>query len=439
MLINKLAGKNYFIALLILLALTTVLVLGAFALNTFTPASMGREAATYELASASYFEPWQFETENFTASYPEGGIIVTAEEGQNERSFLLIGKGEYHHQGKKLALLNPGGLLIKVDDNYFNTMRGSIIFHPIEDDDPEELKRLQKIVDQQKDLTTIWKEGIPVSFDGEENPYLYYFFSETGRPIPPPYINISGLSLLGSFVIYILFAVITFIVIAIFTLDADYSRHWLDFLSLKPGLKEGGAALVLFIFLIATKIFVTGHEKETLYLFAAYLLALLSLVLLNHRGLIDYLDLGLRRDRLKKGHSLAILIALLMAGAVKGLPKGFCLSDINYLLHLPVIFLTIAMPKELFWRGFILPLTCRKLNMSKAVVFLAILAGLSRLIILAVTESNMLLYPYAYLEICVLVPGFSVIINYLYLRTENVLATCLLHSLVLWLPNLIIY
>jgi membrane protease YdiL (CAAX protease family) len=51
----------------------------------------------------------------------------------------------------------------------------------------------------------------------------------------------------------------------------------------------------------------------------------------------------------------------------------------------------------------------------------------------------MLTYPYTYLEALILAPGLAAILGYLYLRTENILACALLHSLIIWLPTIIIY
>jgi len=166
---------------------------------------------------------------------------------------------------------------------------------------------------------------------------------------------------------------------------------------------------------------------------------LFILVVLSRKGVIDYLDLGLRQERIRYGYLIAFLTAILIIGTVNGLPKGICFDDSQLLLNLPVIYLLICLPRELFWRGFILPVFCRQWGINKGLLFMAILTGLTRLAVIAAIEPNMLLYPYIYLEIAVLVPGLAAILGYLYLRTENILASTFMYSLILWLPDVILY
>jgi len=68
-----------------------------------------------------------------------------------------------------------------------------------------------------------------------------------------------------------------------------------------------------------------------------------------------------------------------------------------------------------------------------------VLASLARFAFLMITEPWMLSYPFSYLEVVILAPGLAAILGYLYLRTENILACALLHSLIIWLPGIIIY
>ena len=437
MLINKLAGKNYFVALLILLVVTTLLVISAFVLTAFFPNSLGSTESEFDLISAYYFEPWSIETEEFNITYPDGGTIVTVEETGNKRSFLLLGEGDYRYFGNMLPESSPGGIFIKVEDFYFEVIRGSIIFLPV--DDPNELAQIEKVIEKQRDATVIWQDTIAISFTGEENPLNFYFISAAGEPLLPPYVNVSALSLFVTYVIYFLFAVIMFLIIAIFTFDHGYSRYWHHLVGIKPGVKVSLTAFLSIIFLVIATIYFTYYNLSPFYLSIAYFCILFILVVLSRKGVIDYLDLGLRQERIRYGYLIAFLTAILIIGTVNGLPKGICFDDSQLLLNLPVIYLLICLPRELFWRGFILPVFCRQWVINKGLLFMAILTGLTRLAVIAAIEPNMLLYPYIYLEIAVLVPGLAAILGYLYLRTENILASTFMYSLILWLPDVILY
>ncbi len=437
MLFKKLAGKNYFVALLILLAVTTLLVISVFVITALIPNSLGSKPNDYSLLATNKFEPWTFEVNDLVVRFPEGGIIATLHENEEGRSFLLIGKGIYEKEGLPLNVENPGGLFMVVDDFYFEEVRGSVLFQPIED--PAVLAEISNIAGKQIGFPQVWAEAVPLIFHIREGLTYYYLVTQEGNPILPPYTEYRPLNIFGTFAVYLIFVLILILLIAIFSLDHKYSRYWFHLGKTPPGILSLIMVPASVIIVVIFKILVYYSNWPPIYTSAGYAMAILALIILTRAGGIDYLDLGLRRDRLRHGYFLALAGAILIIVTVRGLPQGFCTDDISLLLNLLIIFTFVALPRELIWRGFIQAVLSRKFGLTGGLFAMIILTAAARMIFFAATAPWTFGYPYFYLELLVLVPGLAAILGYLYLRTENILACALLHSLVLWLPNIILY
>ncbi|MBW6462679.1 MAG: hypothetical protein K0B84_00650 [Firmicutes bacterium] len=437
MLIKKWAGKNYFVALFILLGIAALLVISVFVLTAFIPDPLGLNPVDYEMTSVSEFEPWTFEANGLKVNFPDGGIIATLNETGNSRSYLLVGSGIYEPDSRIPDNEKPGGIFIMVEDFYFEEIRGTNIFIPVED--VNTMNMLSAFTEKQIGVPPVWSETIPLLFHAHEGLFHYYFITTEGNPILPPHTQYTLWQLYGTFIIYIIFILITLLLITIFSLDHRYSRYWFHLGKTPPGIFSllliPLSLLLIILFTILTKLM--GWNE--MYSSAGYAIVIVLLIVLAGKGRIDYLDLGLRRDRFKHGYFMAIFTSILIIAAVRGLPQGICTDNIYAFLHLPVIFIVFGLPRELVWRGFIQAVISRQLNPTKGLIVMIILAAIARTVVIAITAPWMLTYPYTYLELAVLVPGLAAILGYLYLRTENILACALLHSLILWLPGIILY
>jgi membrane protease YdiL (CAAX protease family) len=436
LLLKKMAGKNIFVALLITFGLITITVLTIFLLTALIPGALAQNPVEYKLSSVYEFEPWAFEVDDLAVQFPEGGIIATLNEAEHSRSFLLIGDGSYYNQDQLYSTGEAGGIFMVIEDFFFEEIRGSIIFLPVED--AGTLAEISELAEQQIGIPITWKRAVPVIFQTESGLIFYYFITPDGNPILPPQACCNSVQLFGSIAVYALFIIIMLLLITIFTLDHRYSRYWVHLRNTPPG----STSLYLILPLaaasaladVAPEIFDLSH----FYSAAVYAIVILTLIMLARLGKVDYLDMGLRRDRIRHGYLLGSLTAFLIVLAVKGIPQAIQTDGIHSFLLLPLIIVIIALPRELLWRGFIQAVLSRKWGPTKGLIAMIVLSAASHVLYLAVTTPWMLSYPYTYLEVAVLVPGLAAILGYLYLRTENVLACVLLHSLVLWLPGIII-
>ncbi len=437
MLLKKIAGKNYFIASLILLGITILMVIAIFALTAFVPDALGQKPQEYTITSVYEFEPWHFRVEDLTVNFPEGGIISTVQETNYDRTVLLLGRGTLRHKHTEYDHTSALGIFMTVEHELFDEIRGDNIFIPIEDRD--RLEMVSTVFNRQVGKPAIWEDKIPISFHTPEGLSYYYFIATDGEPMLPPEAEYSRLNVLGSAMVYTLFVLIMLLVITLFTLDHRYSNYWVHLARTHPGYLGLGMVPLLAVIYAASKVIPKLNGWPGYYEFFGYAAGLLILIILFRQRQIDYLDFGLRRDRLKNGYTLAIIAAALMIMATRGLPGGVDIDGINTIAHLPLLFLLIGLPREMIWRGYIQAFLSRLTGPIWGLLIMIVLVAATRLFYIWATEPWMLYYPYTYLEIAVLAPGTAAILGYLYLRTENILACALLHSLLIFLPDIIMY
>lgn len=288
-------------------------------------------------------------------------------------------------------------------------------------------------------VPNIWEDRIPLAFHGRQGLVFHYLLDPEGNPILPPTTNRTRGELYGTFLIYLVFILITIVTIMIFSLDHRYSRYWYHLLGTPPSRPALLSLILIVPFLAASDIIPVLLQQSDYFSSIGYGLVLICLIIIEKRGKIDYLDLGLRRDRLRYGYGLALITAAIIIISAYGLPSGLALSGTESLASFSAIFLLTGLPRELLWRGYIQAVLTRRLGINRGLLTMVLLASAARYIYLIVTEPWMLTYPYTYLEALILAPGLAAILGYLYLRTENILACALMHSLIIWLPAIIIY
>ncbi len=437
MLLKKIGASNYFIAMLILLGITIALVVSAFIVTAIFPGSLGRIPYQYETETVCEFEPWSFELNNLEVNFPQGGIILTVNQTDRYRSNLLLGEGFYRNKETQVNNDLNGGLFIVTEHSIFEEIRGNNIFMPVEDE--ALLSQVARIGDNQKGIPAIWKDTIPVTFHAPEDLSYYYFVSPEGKPDLPPSANYSMPTVFGAFLVYTIFIAILVIVLTILSPDHRYSRYWMHLGNTPPRLFSLILIPMVLALVAITRIGTNLFNLSELYSAAGYFLILFILAYYAINGKIDYMDLGLRRDKIHNGYFLAITAAILVVCTIRGLPAGISTGGFRTFLQLPLLFLLVALPLELIWRGYIQTYLSRWLGVTKGLLAMVFLAAVTHFIYLLATEPWMSAYPYTYLEVAVLVPGTAFVLGYLYLRTENIMSCAVLHGLILWLPGILIY
>jgi len=436
-LLKKISGKNYFVALVLLIIVAVLLVITAFTITAFIPDALGRKPYQYEINSVCQTEPWSIETENLTVILPSGGTLVNLNETDHDKSLLLLGNGIYRQNGIKQDDETIGGLFMVISHDFFDQIRGNNIFTPVTDE--SELETVYRTVEKQMGIPIIWQDTIPIIFHPRDSLVYYYFISPTGEPQLPPQVNTSWPNIAGSFMIYSIFVAISLVIMTIFSLDHHYTRYWQKIRETRPGFLSMLMIPLLAVLITASEVIIKINGFLDYYTFFGYAAAVITLFVLWKFNKIYYLDFGLRRERAGRGYFLALIAAVLVIGATRGLPGGINFAGLKTVVDFVLIFLLIGLPREMFWRGFIQTFLCRRYGPNISLILTVLLVAAARLAIIIITEPWMIDYPYTYVEVAVLVPGAALVLGFLYQRTENSLAGAFLHSIIIFLPEYIFY
>jgi len=438
-LLNKLARKNYFVALLILLGITTLAVVTAFTLTALIPDALGRNPYHYEITSVCEFEPWKIEVDGLNINLPSGGIIATVNRTDRKRGVIILGEGIYQQDGEDLADKQVGGIFLTLENSLFEEIRGGNIFVPVENN--VLLGEISAIAEKQVGIPPIWDDTIPLSFHSRQNGLVYYYFlTPDGKPILPPEAITTDTGLGGTFIVYSLFIIIMILVITIFSLEHRYSNHWIHLRKTPVS-----SISIILVPVTAATIFIAEYVDFKLpwgddySQGIGYIVIIVFLILMHRIGIIDRLDFGLRRERILHGYFLALISAILIIGAIRGLPEGLSFNGLSAAIRFPLMFLFIGLPREMIWRGYIQTILSRKTGANKGLILTMVIAAVIRLAAVFINTPWMLYYPYIYLDILILAPGIAAILGYVYLRTENIMAPALIYSLIVFLPDYILY
>ncbi len=434
--LKKLSGMNYFVALMLLLGVIIILGLAAFILVASFPMALGSAPPRFEIKEIYNFEPWSFELNGLSASYPEGGMIIPLFREDKQEAALFISPGTYSTREHDLPAEKPLGLFLMVDNEIFSKTRGDILFMPVENAAARNMAL--DIYKQQLGLPVLWQQGVPLVFNPGSSTIYYYFLDSTGAPMLPPVVIEPDRNLNGTIALYILFIIIVFLTILIFTLDHHPSRYWNFIHCARPQWPVIAAAIGAAGFALLGELLPSLADLHESGITLGYAVAIGGLILLARYKQIDYLDFGLRPDMLKYGYLVVAATTVFYLVMTRGIPGKPTIEGFSTLLDFLIVFFLVALGREMIWRGYIQTALGRLLGSVPGLVVTAILAGLIHYIVVASVTPWLLAYPYTAVEIYVLVPGTALILGFIYMRTENILSSTLLHSLILFLPRIFV-
>ncbi len=222
-----------------------------------------------------------------------------------------------------------------------------------------------------------------------------------------------------------------------FTLDHRPSRYCSFLYQQRPA--AAGLLLVPLAALIALggELFVTLGNRPDYFVVSGYAICIAILILLARRQVIDYLDLGLYPDSFKRGYLVVAASTVMVAAVFMARPQGLDLNVYSALTFMKLFFL-VALARELIWRGFIQVTLSRRFGITAGLLITVLITGLGHLAVVYILDPWLYAYPYAFVELCVLVPGSALVLGVLFIRTENILSCALLHTLILFLPKVIL-
>jgi membrane protease YdiL (CAAX protease family) len=436
LLLKKLSGMNYFVALIILLGVIFVLGLTALILVASFPGALGSEPPCFEIKEVYNFEPWFFEFNGLNAAYPEGGMIIPLFREDKQEAALLIGPGEYSTREYALPSEEPLGIFLMVNNEIFSELRGDTIFMPVLD--AADRNAALVLYERQPGLPVLWQKGIPLVFNPVGSTLYYYFLDSTGDPVLPPALIEPAANLYGTMALYILFIVVVLLTILIFSLDHHPSRYWKFIHCARPGWPVAAAAVGAAAFALLSEMLPALTQLNESIIALGYAAAMGGLILLARYDKLDFLDFGLRPDMLRHGYLMVAATTALYMVMTRGIPEKLAVNGFSTLLDFLILFILVALAREMIWRGYIQTALGRQLGAIPGLIITSVLAGMVHYVVILSTSPWLLAYPYTAVETVVLVPGTALVLGLIYLRTENIISSALLHSLILFLPRIFV-
>jgi len=386
-------------------------------------------------------EPWAFEAGGYRLRLPENAVIVPV-----YNKDTLIG---FTFQAESGTVLSPasagrervsGGFLFMDNETFLQT-KGETLFTPVADRTLKNrlsLEARQLVVfpavqavvhprlflpDGERDYAYLESNGVFGSRDlsllEENRPWLVTFF---------------GLQFL-----------LALLVTQMLTLDLSPPRSLAVVLKTFPPGRDvaaaGAAILLLFLLhgylgLSAAAFDAALHPAALL----AYLAVLLPLALLNWRGVITRQSFGLTGKNIGRGLAIALFLALILtAFSTLSLPRGLTVEIPRAAASLFGLIFLPALARELFWRGFVQTLLERAAGRWGGLLLATFLASGFYLLLAWTQTPERLTNAAGQLELFFFLPGLTLLLGYVYLRSRNVLNAALLHALILFIAKTLVF
>lgn len=431
---KKVAGGNYFVALIILLIIAVILFVTGLALIATFPGSLGSPPSQKDMKEAYQFEPWFFKICDVEADFSQGGIIVPIYQEDKQKAALILGQGDYKIQGQRIRNDDISGLYIFITGDRFEELRGDIIFMPVEDEHLQH--KFRDVFESQPGLPSIWERGIPLEFCPGEESSGYYFLGPD-RVSPHHFKMVEpAKNIWATAGIYTIFVAVVIIILLIFSLDHTPSRYYRSLCGTSPPWAAAFGVLIALLCALAGELLPHWTGSSAYMLVVGYLAAGGILVLMHSFKIIDSLDFGFRIETANNGYLMTAVAAFLFIVLAGCLPGNLSFHGLESILEYLKILFFIALVREAIWRGYIQTTLSRYFSPYAGLALTVLLTTFLHYLLLNLVSPWIFSYPYTIVETAVLVPGTALILGLLYLRTENILCPTLLHSIILFIPTI---
>ncbi len=435
--LHRFTRVNYFVKLMIMLGVIVVLAVAAFILAYSFPGILASPPLHFETREIYTFEPWAFVLNGMNISFPGGGTIIPLYIEGKQFGVLLLGCGQYGMTSRAgESYRNPTGFFAAMTEEVMAEKQGDIIFMPVER--PVNRRRALKILEHQAALPVLWEGFIPLTFRPIAGAAYYYFLDQTGAPLfPPVLLQQPVIPFLAALFYLLLFAMIL-LVLAIFTADHHYTPYTKQLLQTPPRKTNLVALFPVLLLTMGGELLSLSGVTPAATASAGYWAAILLLICLARSGHIDYLDFGLRRETVLRGYFMAVAAAAMLAVVTSGIPKGIAFAGWDTGATLIRLFVVAGLAREAIWRGYVQTTLSRRFGTTTGLFLTVPVAVTVHLTLLLFTAPWKFAYPYTLVEIAVLVPGLTLVLGFVYLRSENIAACAFLHALVLFLPQILV-
>jgi len=432
----KLNPISYFI---LLLAAAIALCLAAFYVAFFHSSSIGTPAPSIHFREIYQSEAWDFARGDYRVHLPDEAVIAPV---YNRDDFIGITfqaeHGAAFTPGKTETLDITGGF-ITMDNDTFQELKGETLFLSV--DDRISASRLSLSARQLVTLPTVEVIGHQRIFlPGEEQTYTY--LEKDGQALyGPETIDPEHRFWMLSFFGLQLFIAMLFA--QMLTLDLPTPKPMLHILKTFPLWREFAAALISLLLLYGAYLYLELPPLSrdfNLYSLSTYAGIMIFLVLLAWKHLISRQLFGVNWQNIWRSIivSLVLVLVITFFSALK-FPTGLTVATASQGATLFGLLFACCLAKELFWRGFIQTLLERTTGRWGGLLLTPVLVTGFYCLVIYTRSPEILADPARQLELFFFLPGLSLLLCYVFLKSRNILGSALLHTLLLFLPQAVTF
>ncbi len=425
----------------LLLVAATGLCLAVLLTASFQAPRIGTLPPVFSFQEVYLSEPWTFEAGEYRFRLPENAVIAPV---YNADTFI-----GFTFQAENGTVLSPAsagrervsGGFLAMDNETFLQTKGKALFTPV----PDRTLKNRLVLEARQLLVFPVVQAVvhPRLFlpDGERD-YAYlenngvigtrdFSLLEENRPW---LVTFFGLQFL-----------LALLVTQLLTLDLSPPRPLAAALKTFPSGRDAAAAgaAILLLFLLHGYLGLSAAAFDAAFhpaALLAYLAVLLSLTLLSWRRVITRQSFGLTRKNTGRGFAVALFLALILtAFSALSLPRGLAVETPRAAASLFGLIFLLALARELFWRGFVQTLLERAAGRWGSLLLATLLASGFYLLLAWTQTPERLVDAAGQLELFFFLPGLTLLLGYVYLRSRNVLSSALLHALILFIAKTLIF
>lgn len=424
-----------------MLAMIVFLCLLAFYIAFSNPLHLGIVPPNFTLKEVYKSEPWIFKIKEYMIELPEETIVIPVYvEGNFTGLTFQAEKGYVYNTRKNTREDFTGGFLATDEETYFK-LKGETLFLPVEEGVAKrKLAALSRQLIRYPQIQGIGFQRIflPV----EEKFYLY--LEKNGSPLELEHNCIPAKKYPWLITYFALLILIITLFIHILTLDLHFPMSLTRFLKLNPSHRE---YLVFFsllgtLFLFENMVEFSSPTTAPKALAIIFYYAIFFLLFfLARRQLITWHLFGLNTLYVPRSIVLALVaVSIIVIFSSLKFPTGLSpYLPFSRLISLFIFYFSFFLGKELFWRGFTQTILERAVGKEGGLFLNVLLVCAFYFLISYLKTPGLTANTSKVLELLFFLPALSFLLGYIYQRSRNILSPALLHTLIFFLPEILVF
>jgi len=429
---------SYFLFLVTIIVLAS---LTAFYIASLHPESIGMISPRFIFREVYRGEYWSFQLYDYRINLPAGNIVMPVFLEDQFTGIVIKESSGYVLDTAGSRGQNFSGGFLAISSDVFMDIKKDTLLLPLEDSGMK-----TRLVAPARQLINLPKiEGL-----GYTRIFLppgdlsYIYLENDGRTVVSHYPDAEEKDPFITVYFSLLFLV-TALLIKILTLDLHPSNALRQILASRPSGVEIllVAAIIPAIFVLESYSGLTPFDSTiSPAVISAYYSIFILLFFLAHRGVIAEQSFGLTRKNILRSLVLssAAVFIITIFSALK-FPSGFINTGAAYtgLIKTFSFCFIFSLGRELFWRGYFQTVMERLLGKWSGITATVAVITMYHFSSASLNEPQLLESYNRLLEIFFFVPGTAFLLSFIYLRSRNILSCSLLQSMLLFLPQVLVF